>query len=141
METSQFWKYRIFTSKRQRNNFRAGEKVESKFSKTIWCGPFAFCSKINELEFRKWIREHLGVKTEHIECVVSDSEKQNKKSLNTLAFHLSTEIRRNTEKNILKNGARPGNLIIKWINPLPTRLEISEERKKEKRTVFGIAAI
>lgn len=137
MQISQFWKYRIFTSKRQRNYFRAGGKVESKFSKTSWCGPFAFCSKINELEFRKWVREHLGVKTEHIECSISESEPKNKFALKTLAFHLSMEIQRNTEKNIRRHGAQPGNLIIKWLSPIPPWPVIMQE----KRTVFGIAAI
>ena len=108
---SKFWKYRIFTSKRKRNEFRAGKQVESKFSKTSWCGPFAFCQEIDEKEFRTWVREHLGVKTEHIECEISVSESKNRSALKTLAFHLTMEIHH------LGNRARPGNFIIKWLAP------------------------
>jgi len=135
---SQFWQYRIFTSKRKRNEFRFEGKSEKKYNKTLWCGPFAFCGKINEIEFRKWIREHLGVKTEHIECQVSESEFKNKLALNTLAFHLTREINLQNKEYLWKTfRGRPGNLIIKWISPFP----ILERKLERKSNLKGIAAI
>jgi hypothetical protein len=108
---SNFWTYRIFNSKRQR--YQNGK------SEGNWTGPFFFESPANNLEVKKWIREHLGISdTSHIEVKVSLSEMRNNQAYSTWKKQKEKELNRElrSESNRVKTpNARPGNLIVKWL--------------------------
>lgn len=102
---SHYWKYRSYTSKRQRyQNGKADTGI---------CGPYYFETPISNLEFKKWLRETLSINdTSHIKAIVSESEFQNNKAFKTWQNQMNSEI--NPGK---KSGGRPGNFVVKWLAP------------------------
>jgi hypothetical protein len=72
--TSQFWQHCEFQS----NHYR---KIKSRI-KEKYSNPIYFEIPINEIEFRKWIRDTYKISyTEHMEVKISTSDKLNKKCL------------------------------------------------------------
>ncbi len=82
-------------------------------AKTGICGPYYFETPISFLEFKKWIRETLGINdTSHIEAMISVSEARNAMAYRTWQRQMNSELLQSQ-----KHGARPGNLIVKWLKP------------------------
>ena len=105
---SNFWLYKCYPSRYQ--------KDKSGIAETGFCGPFYFESPVSNLEVKKWIREHLGIKdTSHIEVKISLSEKRNESAYSTWKKQMNLEL---AQSQHTKSGARPGNLIVKWFSPL-----------------------
>ena len=103
---SHYWKYKAFNSERQ--------KRQKGVATTGTCGPYYFETPISNLEFKKWLRNTLGINdTSHIDAIVGESEFQNKRAFNTWQNQVNSEI--NPGK---KHGGRPGNLIVKWLSPM-----------------------
>ncbi len=106
---SQFWKYRVYNSRRQKEK-------NGKSNGETWCGPFYFEVSANNLEVKKWIRLHLGIKdTSHIQAAPSTSEAKNKLAYSTFCNQ------RQSDLNLQINGARKaksGNLMVKWLSPI-----------------------
>lgn len=103
---SHYWKYRCYSSKRQRYQ---GGKAD-----TGTCGPYYFETPISNLEFKKWLRDTLGINdTSHIKAMVGESEFQNNKAFKTWQNQMNSEI--NSGK---KHGGRPGNFVVKWLSPM-----------------------
>ena len=109
---SNFWSYKTYLSKRQRYQNGAAESG--------WNGPFFFENPVNNLEVKKWIREHLGIKdTSHIEVKISLSEKKNDIAIKSFQKSLNRELKSEIAGKS-KSGARPGNLIVEWLKPTIT---------------------
>lgn len=106
---SNFWLYKVFNSRRQKEQNGAAEGN--------FCGPFYFESPVNNLQVKKWIREHLGLRdTSHIEVKISLSDAKNARCLETYRKMLNRELAKENSRRA-KSGARPGNLIVKWLKP------------------------
>lgn len=102
---SHYWKYKSYQSRRQ--------KDQNGKADTGTCGPYYFETPISNLEFKKWLRDTLGINdTNHIKAIVSESEFQNNKAFKTWQNQMNSEI--NPGK---KHGGKPGNLIVKWLAP------------------------
>lgn len=85
VKKSKFWRYKEFQSRHFRKS--------NKNSKSGWVGPQFFETEINEIEYRKYLRDVLGIKnSEHLEVDFSFSEAKNDDAKRVAINYLNDEI-------------------------------------------------
>ena len=86
-ERAQFWRYKLFTSKRQRRwdiTRKRWERAGISQGHSNWTGPFYFDEPVDSNFVREWIRSHLGLnQTEHIGVKISLSIAKNSIAMNS----------------------------------------------------------
>ena len=82
---SKFWVYKEFQSK----HFRK----KNTNQKSKWIGPQFFEAEISEVEYRKHLRDVLGIKnSEHLEVKISEHKSRNSLAQKTALGYLNREI-------------------------------------------------
>ena len=88
-----FWRYKLFTSERQRFKIKNGVIIGKSQGHSGWTGPFYFENPVNCFEVRDWIRDHLRLeKTKHIALRTSKSLKLNSLAMNSHFSQLKIQL-------------------------------------------------